>query len=57
MPLRRLLLAVGDPLVDVLAAPGGLDTRVEDVVLADPEDDPDASPGDLVLLIGARGAA
>ncbi|WP_270073478.1 PucR family transcriptional regulator [Streptomonospora mangrovi] len=57
MPLRRLLLAVGDPLVDVLAAPGGLDVRVDTVVLADPEEEPDASPGDLVLLIGARGAA
>ncbi|WP_338036262.1 PucR family transcriptional regulator [Nocardiopsis chromatogenes] len=57
VPLRQLLLAVGDPLVDVLAAPAGLDVRVDNVVIADPEDEVDAFAGDLVLLIGARGAA
>ncbi|WP_017556526.1 PucR family transcriptional regulator [Nocardiopsis baichengensis] len=57
MPLRQLLLAVGDPLVDVLAAPTGLDVRVDNVIIADPEDEVDAFTGDLVLLIGARGAA
>ncbi|GAA2011909.1 helix-turn-helix domain-containing protein [Nocardiopsis rhodophaea] len=55
--LRRLLLAVGDPLVDVLAAPAGLDVRVNNVVIVDPEDDAEAGAGDLVLLIGARGGA
>jgi DNA-binding PucR family transcriptional regulator len=57
VPLRRLLLAVGRPMVDVLAAPAGLDVRVEDVVIVDPEDAAEAEPRDLVLLIGARGAA
>ncbi|RCV50750.1 transcriptional regulator [Marinitenerispora sediminis] len=57
MPLRRLLLAVGDPLLDVLAAPGGLDVRVDDVVILDPEDEGGPHAGDLVLLVGARGRA
>ncbi|MFC4561987.1 helix-turn-helix domain-containing protein [Nocardiopsis mangrovi] len=57
VPLRRLLLAIGDSVVDVLAAPAGLDVRVDNVVIADPEDEPEAEPGDLVLLIGARGGA
>ncbi|MDT0302246.1 PucR family transcriptional regulator [Streptomonospora wellingtoniae] len=57
IPLRRLLLAVGDPLVDVLAAPAGLDVRVDNVVIVDPEDEAEAFAGDLVLLIGARGSA
>ncbi|MBB6173484.1 DNA-binding PucR family transcriptional regulator [Nocardiopsis mwathae] len=55
--LRRLLLAVGDPLVDVLAAPAGLDVEVNNVVIVDPEDEAEAATGDLVLLIGARGGA
>ncbi|MFC3994849.1 PucR family transcriptional regulator [Nocardiopsis sediminis] len=55
VPLRRLLLAIGDSVVDVLAAPAGIDVRVDNVVIADPEDEPEAEPGDLVLLIGARG--
>ncbi len=57
VPLRRLLLAVGDPMVDVLAAPAGLDVRVDGIVIVDPEDDIEVSANDLVLLIGARGAA
>ncbi|WP_017571863.1 helix-turn-helix domain-containing protein [Nocardiopsis halotolerans] len=57
IPLRRLLLALGDPVVDVAAAPGGLDVRVDNVVILDPEDRTEAREGDLVLLIGARGAA
>ncbi|PDP85214.1 transcriptional regulator [Glycomyces fuscus] len=57
MPLRRLLLALGDPLVDVAAAPGGLDVQVDNVVILDPEDRTEVRPGDLVLLIGARGAS
>src|SRR5690606_16730091 len=55
--LRQLLLAVGEPLVEVLAAPAGLDVQVDNVVIVDPEDEVEAYAGDLVLLIGARGAA
>ncbi|WP_017614845.1 helix-turn-helix domain-containing protein [Nocardiopsis salina] len=57
LPLRRLLVSLGDPVVDVAAAPGGLDVRVDNVVIVDPEDRVEARPGDLVLLIGARGGA
>ncbi|WP_159941776.1 MULTISPECIES: helix-turn-helix domain-containing protein [unclassified Nocardiopsis] len=57
LPLRRLLLALGDPVVDVAAAPGGLDVQVDNVVILDPEDRTEVREGDLVLLIGARGAA
>ncbi|MFE6616127.1 PucR family transcriptional regulator [Amycolatopsis sp. NPDC057786] len=53
--LRHVLATLGEPLVRVLAAPGGLGVGVEDVVIHDPEDPPDAHPGDLVLVIGARG--
>ncbi len=57
IPLRQLLLAVGEPLVEVLAAPTGLDVQVDNVSIIDPEDEMEAYTGDLVLLIGARGAA
>ncbi|OKI14672.1 transcriptional regulator [Nocardiopsis sp. TSRI0078] len=57
MPLRRLLLALGDPVLDVAAAPGGLDVQVDNVVILDPEDRAEVREGDLVLLIGARGAS
>lgn len=57
VPLRRLLLALGDPVVDVAAAPAGLDVQVDNVVILDPEDRTEVREGDLVLLIGARGAA
>lgn len=57
LPLRRLLLALGDPIVDVAAAPDGLDVQVDNVVIIDPEDRVEAREGDLVLLIGVRGAA
>lgn len=53
--LRQLLLAVGEPLVDVLAAPRGFDVDVRDVVIVDPEEDSGTRSGDLVLVIGARG--
>ena len=39
MPLRQVLIAVGEPLVDVLAAPRGFDVGVRDVVIVDPEED------------------
>jgi hypothetical protein len=55
--LRQLLQALGDPMVEVVAAPRGLDGLVRDVVILDPEDDPDVRPGDVVLLIGVRGRA
>jgi DNA-binding PucR family transcriptional regulator len=55
--LRQVLLALGDPLVEVLTAPGGLDDLVRDVVILDPDDIPDVRPGDVVLLIGLRGRA
>ncbi|NKY99868.1 PucR family transcriptional regulator [Nocardiopsis dassonvillei subsp. albirubida] len=57
MPLRGLLLALGDPVVDVAAAPDGLDVQVDNVVILDPEDRTEVREGDLVLLIGARGAS
>ncbi|GLU46871.1 PucR family transcriptional regulator [Nocardiopsis ansamitocini] len=57
VPLRQLLLAVGEPVVDVLSAPRGLDVTVGDVVILDPEEEAVAGPGDLVLLIGVRGRA
>jgi DNA-binding PucR family transcriptional regulator len=55
--LRQLLLALGDPLVEVLTAPAGLDGEARDVVILDPDDDPDVRPGDVVLVIGLRGRA
>ena len=55
LALRRLLLALGDPIVDVAAAPHGLDVQVDNVVIYDPEDRADTRTGDLVLLIGVRG--
>jgi DNA-binding PucR family transcriptional regulator len=58
VPLRQLLIAVGEPLVDVLAAPRGFDVEVRDVVIVDPEEDSgSARSGDFVLVIGARGRA
>ncbi|WP_077693285.1 MULTISPECIES: helix-turn-helix domain-containing protein [Nocardiopsis] len=57
IPLRRLLLALGDPVLDVAAAPGGIDVQVDNVVILDPEDRAEVREGDLVLLIGARGAS
>lgn len=57
MPLRQLLIAVGEPLVDVLAAPGGFDVEVGDVAIVDPEEDSGGGRGALVLVIGARGRA
>ncbi|GHD30291.1 helix-turn-helix domain-containing protein [Nocardiopsis kunsanensis] len=57
LPLRRLLVSLGDPVVDVAAAPHGLDVQVDNVVIVDPEDRVESRPGDLALLIGARGGA
>ncbi|MFF3332898.1 PucR family transcriptional regulator [Streptomyces sp. NPDC002888] len=55
--LRQLLMALGDSLVEVQAAPAGLDVEILGVALLDPEDPPTAQPGELVLVIGARGRA
>ncbi|GAB2752727.1 helix-turn-helix domain-containing protein [Salinifilum aidingensis] len=57
VPLRQLLIAVGDPLVEVLAAPRGFDVPVADVAILDPEEDISGHRGDFVLVIGARGRA
>ncbi|MER7671065.1 helix-turn-helix domain-containing protein [Kitasatospora sp. NPDC096128] len=57
LPLRQLLMSLGEPLVELQAAPLGLDVPVRDVAILDPEDPPTASPGELVLAIGARGRA
>lgn len=54
-PLRQLLAAVGEPVADLLAAPRGFDADVRDVVIIDPDEDSGAGPGDLALVIGARG--
>ncbi|KAA2261328.1 PucR family transcriptional regulator [Solihabitans fulvus] len=55
--VRQILIALGEPLVEVLVAPRGLEAEVRDVVIQDPDDVPDPRPGDLVLVIGARGRA
>lgn len=55
--LRELLMALGESLVEVQAAPAGLDVEIRGVALLDPEDPPAARPGELVLVIGARGRA
>jgi len=57
LPLRQLLMSLGEPLVELQAAPAGLDVPVRDVAILDPEDPPTAAPGELVLAIGARGRA
>lgn len=55
--LRRVLDALGDALAEVLAAPCGLGTEVTDVVILDPEDQPELHRGELALVVGARGRA
>ncbi|WP_371499891.1 helix-turn-helix domain-containing protein [Kitasatospora sp. NBC_00374] len=57
IPLRRLLMSLGEPLVELQAAPAGLDVLVRDVAILDPEDPATAAAGELVLAIGARGRA
>ncbi|MDH6126005.1 helix-turn-helix domain-containing protein [Kitasatospora sp. GP82] len=57
LPLRQLLMSLGEPLVELQAAPAGLDVPVRDVAILDPEDPATAAPGELVLAIGARGRA
>ncbi len=55
--LRQLLMSLGEPLVELQAAPDGLDVEIRSVALLDPEDPPMAHPGELILAIGARGRA
>ncbi|CAM5548698.1 hypothetical protein SVIOM74S_02526 [Streptomyces violarus] len=55
--LRQLLMVLGDSLVEVQAAPAGLDVEIREVSLLDPEDPRAAQPDELVLVIGARGRA
>ena len=55
--LRQLLMSAWRPLVELQAAPAGLDVEIRSVALLDPEDPPAARPGELVLAIGARGRA
>ena len=53
--LRHVLIALGEPLADLLAAPAGLDVGVDDVVILDPDDEPGDYSRGLVLIVGARG--
>ncbi|WP_433558517.1 PucR family transcriptional regulator [Pseudonocardia xinjiangensis] len=53
--LRQVLAAVGEPLVDVVESPAGLDVPVTGLTIVDPDDGPDQYAGQLVLVIGARG--
>ncbi|MCX6464315.1 MAG: PucR family transcriptional regulator, partial [Pseudonocardiales bacterium] len=53
--LAQVLAALGEPLVDVVVAPAGLDVPVAGTAIVDPDDDPADQPGRLVLVVGARG--
>ena len=53
--LRSVLAALGEPLVEVVVAPRGLDVEIAGVAIADPDDELDQFPDQLVLLIGTRG--
>ncbi|NYI04094.1 PucR family transcriptional regulator [Allostreptomyces psammosilenae] len=55
--LHRLLSTLDEQLLSVVTAPRGLDVAVRDVVILDPDDDPEPRPGDLALVVGARGRA
>lgn len=55
--LRQILMSLGDDVVEMKVAPAGLDVEVHDVVILDPEDPADLRPGDLALVVGARGRA
>lgn len=57
MNLRQVLIALGDPLVEVRVAPRGLEQDIGDVVIVEPDDTPEVQAGDLVMVIGARGRA
>ena len=50
--LGDLVQAVGLGVLEVLAAPGGLDVVIVDAVIHDPDDAPVPHPGDIVLAVG-----
>ena len=54
--IRQLLLALGEPVIDLVAAPAGLeDIEVGDVAILDADEEPERYRAHLVLIIGARG--
>ncbi|MFE7897237.1 PucR family transcriptional regulator [Streptomyces sp. NPDC057424] len=54
--IRQLLLALGEPVIDLVAAPPGLeDVEVGDVAILDADEEPEPYQAHLVLIIGARG--
>ncbi|MEU4491937.1 helix-turn-helix domain-containing protein [Streptomyces sp. NPDC023998] len=58
--LRQLLTTLGEPVLELQAAPKGLDVEVREVGildLEDPEDPAQARTGELLLAVGARGRA
>jgi DNA-binding PucR family transcriptional regulator len=52
--LRTLLDNLGSDIVEVLAAPNGLDVAIGHPVIDDPEGPPPIDAGDLVLAVGTR---
>lgn len=57
IPLRQVLRTLGDSLLELAAAPRGVEVEVRDVVIVDPDDELERRAGSLVLIIGARGRA
>ena len=55
--LRQVLIALGDPLVELRAAPDGLEPDIRDVVIVEPDDHPELGRGDLAMVVGARDRA
>ncbi|HEX4222793.1 MAG TPA: PucR family transcriptional regulator, partial [Pseudonocardiaceae bacterium] len=55
--LRQVLIALGDPLVELRAAPDGLESDIRDVVIVEPDDHPELASGDLAMVVGARDRA
>lgn len=55
--MRQVLIALGDPLVELRAAPEGLEPDIRDVVIVEPDDHPELMPGDLAMVVGARDRA
>ncbi|MFG2310281.1 PucR family transcriptional regulator [Streptomyces sp. NPDC048566] len=53
--VRQLLLALGEPVIDLVAVPTDADTAIGDVAILDADEEPETYDADLVLLIGARG--
>lgn len=53
--MRQLLLALGEPVIDLVATPDDSDVQVTDVAILDADEEPDDYRAHLVLIIGARG--